>query len=134
MGGSVSIATRAWAALLIATSACSSGGILPVQPGSGGLTKTGLEGTVRRGPIQPVCREGEPCDAPLQAGFTLQQSDSVVARFASDATGHFLVYVAPGIYMVVPDEPIGLGQQTQEVTVGADSLTHLELTFDTGIR
>jgi len=35
---------------------------------------------------------------------------------------------------VVPDEPIGLGPQTPEVTVQAGGLTHLDLTFDTGIR
>jgi hypothetical protein len=126
--------TRVAAALLIATSACSSGGRLPLQPGTGALDKTGLEGTARRGPIQPVCRDSEPCDAPLQAGFTLQQDGRVVARFASDSTGHFLVYAAPGPYVVVPDEPIGIAGQTPEVTVGADGLTHVDLTFDTGIR
>jgi hypothetical protein len=126
--------TRGWAALLLAVSACSSGGALPVQPGTSGLDRTGLEGTARRGPIQPVCRVGEACDGPLQAGFTLQHDGRVVARFASDSTGHFLVYAAPGTYLVVPDEPIGLGPQTLEVTVEAQGLTHLDLTFDTGIR
>jgi hypothetical protein len=123
----------AWA-LLIATSACSSGGALPVQPGAGDVNNTGLEGTARRGPIQPVCREGEPCDAPFQAGFTLRQGDRVMVRFASDSTGHFLVHVAPGAYVVVPDEPIGIGPQALEVTVEGDGLTHVDLTFDTGIR
>ena len=126
--------TRFAAALLITTSACSSGGALPVQPDTGGLAKTGLEGTTRRGPMQPVCRANEPCDAPLQTEFTLQQDDRVVARFASDSAGHFLVYAAPGTYLVVPDEPIGIGVQTPEVVVGADGLTHIDLTFDTGIR
>jgi hypothetical protein len=64
----------------------------------------------------------------------LQQDGRVVARFASDSTGHFLVYAAPGPYVVVPDEPIGIAGQTPEVTVGADGLTHVDLTFDTGIR
>ena len=103
------IIRTAWV-LLILTSACSSGGAFPVQPGAGDLNKTGLEGTARRGPIQPVCREGEPCDAPLQAGFTLRQDDRAVVHFASDSTGHFLVYVAPGSY---------------EVTVKGGGLTHV---------
>jgi len=77
---------------------------------------------------------GEACDAPLRAGFTLQQDGRVVASFASDSTGHFLVYAAPGTYVVVPDEPIGLSSQTPEVTVEAGGLTHLDLMFDTGIR
>jgi hypothetical protein len=126
--------TRVAAAVLIATSACSGGGTLPAQPGTGGLDKTGLEGTARLGPIQPVCREGEPCDAPLQAGFTLQQDGHSVIHFASDSTGHFLVYTAPGAYLVVPDQPIGIGSQTPEVVVGIEGLTHVDLMFDTGIR
>jgi hypothetical protein len=127
------IITRVATALLLA-SACSSGGALPVQPGAGGLDRTGLEGTARLGPLEPVCRAGDPCDAPLHARFTLQQGGHPVVRFASDSTGHFLVFTAPGTYIVVPDEPIGLGAQTPEVTVGGDGLTHVDLTFDTGIR
>lgn len=130
----MSMITRTATALLIATTACSSGAALPVQPGTAGLEKTGLEGTAYRGPVQPVCREGEPCDAPLQAGFTLQQDGHIVVHFASDSTGHFLVYAAPGTYVVVPDEPIGIGPQAPEVTIVAEGLTHLDLTFDTGIR
>jgi hypothetical protein len=130
----MSIGTRAAAALLIAASACSDGSMLSVQPGAGGLDETGLEGTAYLGPIQPVCREGEPCDAPLQAGFTLQQDAHNVARFASDSAGHFLVYAAPGAYVVVPDQPLGIGSQTREVVVGVEGLTHVDLTFDTGIR
>src|SRR5881396_4060768 len=99
-GSRMSRVTWGWAVLLSVASACSSGGALPVQPGTGGLDKTGLEGTARRGPVQPVCRVGEACDAPLQAGFTLQQGGRVVASFASDSTGHFLVYAAPGTYVV----------------------------------
>ena len=34
---------------------------------------TGLEGMVRRGPIQPVCRVGEPCDAPFSAAFQAER-------------------------------------------------------------
>lgn len=125
--------TRAAAALLV-VSACSSGAAVPLQPGAGGGNRTGLEGTVRLGPIQPVCREGEPCDAPLQAEFTLQQGGHGVVRFTSDSLGRFLVYAAPGTYLVVPKEPIGIGAQRPPVTVGIDGLTHAELTFDTGIR
>ncbi|HSE68859.1 MAG TPA: hypothetical protein VLB12_17830 [Gemmatimonadales bacterium] len=89
---------------------------------------------MRRGPIEPVCREGTPCDAPLQAAFTLQQNGQVVARFSSDNAGHFSVYAAPGKYLVVPDSPVGIGPQSLQVVVNAEGLTHVDLTFDTGIR
>jgi len=123
-----------WAVLLFAVSACSGGGVGPVQQGTGGLDWTGLEGTARRGPIQPVCYQGVPCDAPVQAGFTLQQEGRVISRFTSDSQGHFLVHAAPGIYLVVPDEPIGIGRQSPEVTVQPEGPTQVDLFFDTGIR
>ena len=68
------------------------------------------------------------------AGRIAAEADSVVARFASDSEGHFLVYVAPGTYLVVPDEPIGIGLEALEATVEGGGLTHVDLTFDTGIR
>jgi hypothetical protein len=126
--------TLAATVLFLAISGCSGGGAIPVQPGTGSGEKTGLDGTVRIGPIQPVCHENEPCDAPLETGFSLQQEGRVVARFASDSAGHFLVYAAPGVYVIVPDQPIGIGSQAPEVRVRAEGLTIVSLTFDTGIR
>ena len=128
------ISTRAAALLLLAGIACSTGGDLSVEPGASGSDRTGLEGTVRRGPIQPVCRVEESCDAPWHASFVLQQDGRVVRRFVSDSTGHFLVYAPSGTYLVVPEQTIGIGAQTPEVQVGADGLTHVDLLFDTGIR
>jgi hypothetical protein len=130
----MSIKDWGWATLILAASACSSGGAAPVQPGSIERLRTGLEGTASRGPIQPVCREGQPCDAPVQAGFTLRQQGRVVSHFMSDAAGHFVVYAPPGTYLAVPDRVIGLGPQSVEVTVQAEGLTHCDLSFDTGIR
>ena len=105
-----------------------------MQSSTDGLDRTGLEGTATLGPIQPVCHEDEPCDAPLQADFTLRRGGKTVAHFASDSSGRFLAYAPPGTYIVVPAQPIGLGVQTPEVTVQARGLTHLDLSFDTGIR
>jgi hypothetical protein len=97
---------------------------------------TGLEGTARRGPIQPVCRVGEPCDAPLRAAFQVWQQQRLVTRFQSDSTGHYRVLLAPGAYTVVADSgaPIWPPRQAHDVTVGSVGLTHLDLAFDTGIR
>ena len=96
-----------------------------------------LVGTVLRGPVTPVCRVDVPCDAPFSAGFTAQQGSRVVAEFRSDATGHFEVRLARGIYLIVPgpDAPIiSPRSQTKEVTVGPSGPTNVVLHFDTGIR
>lgn len=97
---------------------------------------TGLEGTVRRGPIQPVCRVGEPCDAPFSAAFQVWRRQQRVTRFQSDSMGHYRVLLAPGAYTIVADSgaPIWPPRQAHDVTVGSVGLTHLDLNFDTGIR
>jgi hypothetical protein len=97
---------------------------------------TGLEGTVLRGPIQPVCRVGEPCDAPFSATFQVWHQQQLVARFRSDSTGHYRVTIAPGAYSVVADSgaPIWPARQAHDVMVGSVGVTHVDLNFDTGIR
>jgi hypothetical protein len=97
---------------------------------------TGLEGTVLRGPIQPVCRIGEPCDAPFSAAFQVWQQQHLVARFHSDSTGHYRVLLAPGAYTVMADSgaPIWPARQAHDVTVGPVGVTRVDLNFDTGIR
>jgi hypothetical protein len=105
----------------------------PTNPGM----VTGLEGTARRGPIQPVCQPGQPCDGPLTTRFDLLRGTDLVATFRSDANGHFLVRVAPGTYLVVPDASAPLldpRAQAEKVAVGTVGITHVDLEFDTGIR
>jgi hypothetical protein len=126
--------TRVAAVLLLVVAACSNGGAAVTQPGNSYLDQTGLEGSIRQGPTQPVCEVDKPCDAAVEAGFTLQRGGYDIAHFETDPAGHFVVYVEPGAYLLVPDQPIGISPQTTEVTVGTVGLTHVELTFDTGIR
>jgi hypothetical protein len=107
------------------------------QGGGGGGERTGLEGVVRRGPTQPVCRIDQSCDAPFSARFEVQQEERVVAGFESDSAGRFLVYLAPGAYTVVPTASAPLispSFQGRNVVVGPTGLTQVELEFDTGIR
>jgi hypothetical protein len=119
--------------VLILTVACA---VQPASPAAGHPGVTGLQGTVSRGPIQPVCHVGEPCDAPFSAGFQVWQRHLLVARFHSDSAGHFQVLLAPGAYTVVADSgaPIWPAQQPHDVTVGPVGLTQVDLDFDTGIR
>jgi hypothetical protein len=97
---------------------------------------TGIEGTAYRSPTLPVCRVDEPCRAPFTAGFEVRKGEQAVARFRSDQAGHFLVYLPPGTYTVVPDESGSAlaRSQVHQVTVGPGGLTHVDWDFDTGIR
>jgi hypothetical protein len=98
---------------------------------------TGAAGTVRRGPITPVCTEGVTCDAPFSGDFKVERANRIVATFHSDSDGHFSVMLAPGSYQVVagPGAPVlDPGNQQHPITVGPDGLTTVDLLFDTGIR
>jgi hypothetical protein len=96
---------------------------------------TGLDGMALRGPVTPVCQENVPCDGPLAGDFLVIQGDRVVARFSSDATGHFRVALAAGDYAIAPapGAPVMPGQR-QDVSVPASGYQNITLAFDTGIR
>ncbi|HYE96133.1 MAG TPA: hypothetical protein VD962_07970 [Rubricoccaceae bacterium] len=112
--------------------ACNTAGSL-IGPG-----ETGLRGQVLRGPIQPVCQEGEPCeDAPFAATFYVYRGSRRIATFRSDAEGRFEIALAPGAYGIVPDEDAPVmapASQRQEVVVAREGVTEVTLHFDTGIR
>jgi hypothetical protein len=99
---------------------------------------TGLQGVAVRGPIQPVCQQGQPCeDAPFAATFYVDDGARRIATFQSGEDGRFEVALAPGPYTVVPgpDAPIMAPQsQGREVVVAPYGMTEVVLTFDTGIR
>src|SRR4051794_30646113 len=95
---------------------------------------TGLTGTVVRGPITPVCRIDIPCDAPFSATFNVQEASKHVASFQSASDGHFTVFLAPGIYQVIPGPTAPLiapVSQVKTVEVEAAGLTVVQLDFDT---
>lgn len=99
--------------------------------------RSGIEGHATYGPITPVCYVGQPCDAPLSASFDVEREGERVARFHSDSSGHFLVYLPPGMYTIIPDSatPIMFPRlQRHEVSVAPGGLTETDLDFDTGIR
>src|SRR5437588_822464 len=79
------------ASAVILAAVCAGGCAAPTAP-----TDATLVGTVRRGPIQPVCFVDISCDAPFSAGFTVQQGNRLVATFRSDAQGHFEVSLGVG--------------------------------------
>jgi hypothetical protein len=114
---------------LAALASTSCGGVEPP------LTR--LVGQVVRGPVQPVCQVDVPCEEPFSAGFTVRLGSRRVTTFRSDSQGRFAVPLAPGTYTIVPapDAPLlSPSQQAKLVTVGPDSVTVVQLDFDTGIR
>jgi hypothetical protein len=99
---------------------------------------TGLEGTVYRGPINPVEMEGQVNDAPFSALFNVYNlNDKHIKSFSSNADGKFNVMLAPGDYKIIPDKSapvMGAGIQVREVSVDPVGITRQDLFFDTGIR
>lgn len=96
-----------------------------------------LTGTVRRGPITPVCQIDQPCDAPLGATFHVRRGGREIATFVSGADGAFTVKLPPGDLIVVPDASAPLMNATSQerlVNLRAGALTEVNWTFDTGIR
>jgi hypothetical protein len=96
-----------------------------------------VEGTIMRGPLEPVCQVDHPCDGPLVADFTVTRNGRRVASFRTDETGAFRIALSPGEYRVVPaaTAPImGAGVVSQPLTVVAPETRGVMLQFDTGIR
>jgi len=101
-------------------------------------TSTELHGQTLRGPVQPVCQIGEPCeDVPFSADFTVLEGSRSVATFRSGDDGRFAVALQPGTYTIVPgaDAPIlNPTAQARSVTVAPSGVTEVVLAFETGIR
>lgn len=99
--------------------------------------KASLIGQVFRGPIEPVSVPGNPNAETFAATFHLLSEDVEVLVFRTGSNGNFRLDIAPGDYVVVPDEdaPILFPQtQTKEITVPEGTVLTVRLDFDTGIR
>ena len=68
---------------LLALGCQGSGGSMALRENNGSSTGTGLEGTMRRGPIQPVCQVEVPCDGScLQREIELPvEAEALVQKF-----------------------------------------------------
>jgi len=111
--------------------------LLSCTPTTNNAPDTGLQGQVMRGPITPVCKDNEPCDAPFSAVFIVLKNDREISRFQSDARGEFAIALDAGLYTVVPDSSAPLMRaelQRKEVEVQPEGFTRVILHFDTGIR
>ena len=93
---------------------------------------TGIAGSVRRGPIRPVCVVGLPCDSPAARVLVeIDSGRSAVARLRTGSDGRFLVYVPPGTYTA---RVVAKRAAPVVVRVRAGVVRRVSLSIDTGIR
>ena len=108
---------------------------LAASGAAGGATASGLRGTVTRGPIVPVCKVGEPCDAPAAKVVLVFRRAGRVARTTTDAKGRYRITLAPGIWAISLTRT-GLGNMIypRQARVVAGAFRLVDLSIDTGIR
>ena len=103
-----------------------------------GTATSGIQGTVTRWPITPVCQVAVPCASPYQAMLTIQNASGVViARIQSGIDGHYAVTLPAGRYTVVPLSPVGQSLPRAapvQIDVLTGQFTIADIQYDTGIR
>ena len=102
---------------------------------SAAVSSSGLHGTVRRGPVTPVCRVGFACDA-LARGIVLTFSRTGVVRKArTDQKGAYRIALPPGVYAVTTSLRLfGRTPRPARVHVRAGHWDKIAFAIDTGIR
>ena len=96
---------------------------------------SGVQGLVTKGPIAPVCRQGEPCTAPVRATLLFHRAGRTF-RTRSGPDGRYRILLAPGYYMVTTLERIGIDRNIRPRTIHVRSghVDRLDFAIDTGIR
>src|SRR5579859_1086323 len=114
--------------------------LLPTA-GPSGATGTGLYGTVRKGPVKPVCQIGVPCDAPAQvtlifSSMASSPTSTQQLRVKTDKQGRYRIALPAGYYQVRSTVKIGLTKlpKPHAVHVRAGNWDKISFFFDTGIR
>jgi hypothetical protein len=104
------------------------------------ILASGLQGTVTKGPITPVCRPATPCSAPAQVtlSFTRIVSPGHYCFYwlRTSATGRYRAILPPGYYTVKVKERIGITPNIRpaRVHVRAGHVDTINFRIDTGIR
>ncbi len=104
-----------------------------LAPASAQQSGTGLYGTVTKGPTSPVCLAERPCSAPVaNAIVEALRGHTIVAHGKTSDKGRYRLRLSPGHYAIrVLGAFRGGGKAA---VVRAHGWTHLDLSFDTGIR
>jgi hypothetical protein len=110
---------------------------------SAGTAASGLFGTVKKGPITPVCHTGVPCDAPAhvsltftRAGTSRRPNEPVRVRVTTSKSGRYRVALEPGFYTVSTGRttPVGRPITPHAVHVRSGHWDRIDFLVDTGIR
>ena len=106
-----------------------------VAGASAAPSRSGLSGTVSRGPITPVCREGVACDAPAPYLVLTFSRQGHVRITRTDRQGAYRIELPAGMYSVRTNAG-RFGQRPHPATVHvrAGQTDTLNFTIDTGIR
>lgn len=98
---------------------------------------SGVRGEVRIGPVNPVEQPGVDNTAPYSAKLAVKLAldGEVVAETVSGEDGLFVIILAPGDYVLVPEngDPLPVAEP-QAFTVTADRFTTVTVAYDSGIR
>ena len=105
-------------------------------------TGSGLYGTVRKGPVKPVCQQGVPCDAPAQVTLAFSKTTPAGAATGTkavvrtDTQGRYRIALDPGYYDVRATKKVGMSRlpRPHAVHVRRGHWDRINLFFDTGIR
>lgn len=99
---------------------------------------SGLTGIVTRGPVTPVCRVDQPCDAPAAVTlvFTRLTDGRTFAARSRAADGRYRIALAPGRYRVRTRQasPFERVPSPSSVTVPRGRYARVDFAIDTGIR
>ena len=100
------------------------------------VPSAGLRGVVMRGPITPVCKEGDPCDAPA-AGVLLRftRTGMAPARVRTGPAGGYAIRLRPGTYTVTaPEARPWMLLTPSRVRVPEGRIARVDFHLDTGIQ
>lgn len=101
------------------------------------VTDSGVRGEVRIGPVNPVEQPGVDNTAPYASKLVVRSvpDGEAVAETVSGRDGLFAILLAPGEYILVPENGDPLPVATpQAFTVVAGRFTTVNVAYDSGIR
>jgi hypothetical protein len=116
--------------LLVATVGCGR------DDGAVSVPAGGIEGTVTAGPTCPVETASSPCPpGTWQGSVRATDTDGGSFETATDEQGRYSLRLPPGAYTVAAATETGSLPTGRPVDVSvADTVVHLDLQVDTGIR